>query len=270
MSSDGRYNTGRETFMAPVSWRDGWPVINPGNELVLYRYPAPMKPVAGKTEIPMSGNFTITDDFASEQLDLHWTFLRTPRESWYDLRERKGWLALRVRPQTCSEEVNPTFLGRRQQHLRGSASVEVDFAAAAENEKAGLLVFQNEDHFYYLCKSVVNGSAVVQLYKSDKAKPQASNMELLASQKLGAEWMKKPLRLKIEALGETYAFLYSTEAGKWSALKENVDAHFLSTRVAGGFVGCMYAMYATSLGIPSESRAFYNWFEYTGDDEKYR
>jgi alpha-N-arabinofuranosidase len=269
LAQDGCYNTGRETFMAPVSWQNGWPIINPENELVLYRYPARMKPEGGKIETPMSGNFTVRDEFASEKLNLHWTFLRTPRESWYDLQERKGWLALRVRPQTCSEAVNPTFLGRRQQHLRGSASVEIDFTGEAENEKAGLLIFQNEDHFYYLCKSVVQGAAVVQLYKSSNEKSQGSKMELVASQKLGAEWMSKPLRLKIEALGDTYSFLYGTQPGKWIALKEGVDAHFLSTRVAGGFVGCMFAMYATSLGGPSENTAFYNWFEYTGNDEMY-
>ena len=266
---EGYYNTGRETFMAPVSWQDGWPMINPGNELVLYRYPAPMKPAGGNVETPLNGNFTVRDDFTSEKLDLHWTLLRTPREVWYDLRERKGWLALRVRPQACSEAVNPSFLGRRQQHLRGSASVEIDFSARAENEKAGLLIFQNEQHFYYLCKSVANGTPAVQLYKSEQETNQTPKMELLASEKLGDESIGTPVRLKIEANGGTYSFFYSTQPGKWSPLKSDVDGRFLSTRVAGGFVGCMFAMYATSLGAPSQNTAFYNWFEYTGNDEMY-
>ena len=28
------YNTGRETFLAPVKWENGWPTINPGHEEV--------------------------------------------------------------------------------------------------------------------------------------------------------------------------------------------------------------------------------------------
>jgi alpha-N-arabinofuranosidase len=255
--------------MAPVSWRKGWPVINAGNELVLYRYPAPMKPAGGKLETPMSGNFTVRDEFSSEKLNLHWTFLRTPREQWYDLQEREGWLALRLRPDMCSGSTNPTFLGRRQQHLKCTSSTEIDFSAKAENEKAGLLVFQNETHFYFLCKSIVRGTPVVELYKSVTGTGPTPTMELLASQTLGSESINKPVRLRIEALGETYSFLFSTQPEKWSVLKENVDAHFLSTRVAGGFVGCMIAMYATSLGAPSASRAYYNWFEYTGNDEMY-
>lgn len=267
--TDGSYNTGRETFMAPVSWRNGWPVINAGNEPVLYRYPAPMKPVGGELETPMSGNFTVRDEFASGKLNLYWTFLRTPREQWFSLQEREGWLALRLRPEMCSGTANPTFLGRRQQHLKGSSSVEIDFSAKAENEKAGLLVFQNEQHFYFLCKSVVRGTPVVELYKSATGTGPTPTMELLATQELGSESTSKPVRLRIEALGETYSFAFSTQPGHWNALKENVDAHFLSTRVAGGFVGCMVAMYATSLGAPSESKAYYNWFEYTGNDEMY-
>ena len=35
------YNTGRETFMTPMQWVDGWPVINPGYTEVQYQYPAP-------------------------------------------------------------------------------------------------------------------------------------------------------------------------------------------------------------------------------------
>jgi alpha-N-arabinofuranosidase len=255
--------------MAPVSWNEGWPIINPGNELVLYRYPAPAKTAGGIVETPLNGNFTVRDEFASDTLDLHWTFLRTPREAWYDLRERKGWLALRVRPETCSERVNPSFLGRRQQHLRGSASVELDFSAGAESEKAGLLIFQNEQHFYFLCKSVTQATPVVQLYRSEEESHETSKMELLASQELGKEAGKRPLGLRIDANGGAYSFLYSTQPGKWTPLKEEVDGRFLSTRVAGGFVGCMFAMYATSLGAPSGNRAYCNWFEYAGNDEAY-
>lgn len=266
---EGYFNTGRETFMAPVSWQDGWPIINPGNELVQYRYPVPMKPEGGDGRIPLSGNFTIRDEFTSDKLDLHWTFLRTPHDGWYDLKERKGWLALSVRPQSCSEKVNPSFLGRRQQHLRGSASVEIDFVATAENEKAGLVIFQSENHFYFLCKSVSGGNPEIQLYRSAKETSEASAMDLLASGRLTPESGRKPIRLRIAADGGTYSFEYSTDQGQWISLKEGVDGRFLSTRVAGGFVGCMVAMYATSLGAPSENKAYFNWFEYTGNDEVY-
>jgi alpha-N-arabinofuranosidase len=52
-------------------------------------------------------------------------------------------------------------------------------------------------------------------------------------------------------------------------LKDNMDAKYLSTRVAGGFVGCLYAMYATSLGKPSTTVSCFDWFEYQGKDDIY-
>ena len=256
---EGYFNTGRETFLAPVKWIDGWPVIDPDHAEIQYSYPLPIileKPI--KADIPYSGNFRIKDDFDSEKLDLNWVFLRTPHTMWYSLSDRRGSLAIRLRPETCSGKSNPSFIGRRQQHLRGSAGVAMDFEPASEFEKAGLLVFQSEKHYYFLSKSLERGEPVVQLYRADK---------LLASHKIGKG---KNIWLKVVADGANYSFYYATEPDNWILLKDQVDARFLSTRVAGGFVGCMYAMYATSSGQSSSNVAYFDWFEYVGDDEIYR
>ena len=264
------YNTGRETFLAPVDWKGEWPLINPGHEKVLYHYPVPIRSSRLSKAVPRGGNFVIRDDFNTSNLSPEWAFLRTPRERWYDLSERKGWLAMRVRGETCADTVNPSFLGHRQQHAIGSASVRLDFSPEAENEKAGLLVFQNETHFYFLCKSMVDGKPVIQLYSSEATGGASRAMQLLASEVLDDAHGRKPVGLKIEAHGSTYSFLYQTTNGTWALLKDGVDARFLSTQVAGGFVGCMYALYATSLGESSTNTAYYDWFEYSGNDIVYR
>jgi xylan 1,4-beta-xylosidase len=269
-SDQGYYNTGRETFLAPVVWREGWPIIDPDNEKVQYRCPMPIKISVPKGATPHGGNLTVRDDFGLRKLDFHWEFLRTPREQWYSLTERKGFVALKVRPGTCSEPVNPSFIGRRQQHLVGSASVSLEFSPAAEHEKAGLLVFQNEKHFYYICKSLENNVPVVQLYKSKPAPAPDVSMELLTSHELNASARNKGVYLKIEARGNVYSFSFAVEQSKWIVISDSVDATFLSTRVAGGFVGCMYALYATSLGYSSGSEAYFDWFEAKGNDEVYR
>jgi len=53
-------------------------------------------------------------------------------------------------------------------------------------------------------------------------------------------------------------------------LLDGVDGKFLSTSVAGGFVGSVFGMYATSLGKPSTSKAYFNWIEYKGNDDVYK
>jgi len=262
----GYYNTGRETFLAPVKWNDGWPVITTGDEEVQYYYPYPL-PRSTNSGTPYSGNFTVRDEFAAQSLDPSWVFLRTPHEKWYTLEARKGALGLRLRPESCSGNMNPSFLGRRLQHLRGSASTALHFTPGAENEKAGILIFQNETHFYYLCKSVRQGKPLVQLFASDERNK--TGMTALATREISTQDANRPLRLKIEANGSVCNFLYGTGENAWTKLKEGADATFLSTRVAGGFVGCMVALYATSLGKASGTTAYYEWFEYSGNDEVY-
>ena len=266
----GYYNTGRETFLAPVVWKDGWPIINSDHEQIQFRFSVPIKVKAGSGGIPNSGKFVVRDEFKADRLDFYWTFLRTPRESWYGLSERKGMLTLKLRPQTCSEPTNPSFVGRRQQHLVGSGTVKLEFSPKSDHEKAGILIFQNEDHFYFLCKSSTGGAPIVQLFRSIAGDKSVSNMELIASKRLESSSGTKSVYLRIEARGETYAFLYSVRPAKWTLLKGGVDATFLSTRVAGGFVGSLYAMYATSLGAPSDNTAAFDWFEYAGNDERYK
>lgn len=259
------YNIGRETFMAPVQWKDGWPHILEGNEKVQYKYPVPFPAQTKKLNNNFSGNFFFKDDYNTSALNNRWEFLRTPQEKWYSLNERKGSLTINLLPQTCAGKENPALLGFRQSHLSGYAATALHFKAISENEKAGLLIFQNETHFYFLCQSLQNNQPVVQLYRSGAANEQ---MELLQSQPLkqaGSE-----LELKIETKGNTLAFYYASQKGKWILLKDDVDARFLSTKTAGGFVGSMYALYSTSSGEKTNSKAYFNWFENKNNDSVYK
>jgi alpha-N-arabinofuranosidase len=263
----GFYNTGRETFLAPVRWENGWPVINPDHEEVQYTYASPVNRSRRTTASAYSGNFVVRDDFSESTLRGDWVFLRTPREKWLSLTDRPGYLAMRLRPEVCSQEVHPSFLGWRQPHARGVASTSLDFLPATDREKAGLLVFQNERHFYFLCKAMKDGVPAIQLYRSGEAGPA---MELMTAEKLEGGPGGGRVFLKVEARGGTYAFFYGSGPDEWHLLKDNVPASFLSTKVAGGFVGCMYALYATSLGSPGAGTAYFDWFDYRGDDEVYR
>jgi xylan 1,4-beta-xylosidase len=262
------YNTGRETFLAPVRWADGWPIINSDYDEVQYEYSLPLRPNTNDAKIPYSGNFTIKDDFSKPALDKNWIFLRTVKEKWFDLSARKGFLKLQVRPEKVSGTGNPGFIGRRLMHSKGNASLAIDFNPKAENEKAGLIVFQDERHFYFMCKSISSDKQVIQLFKSGNDSTK-DNMELIASQELDVKKIKKELFLKTEFEGATSSYSFSYDNKNWITLNDKVDVTFMSIKKAWGFVGNVLAMYATSLGKPSNNAAFYNWFEYTGNDEIY-
>lgn len=261
------YNTGRETFLAPVSWINEWPLINPGNQQVKFHYPLPLPEKPAKNQKSYSGNFIREYNFDS--FDKDWIFLRTPKENWYSFSQKKGSLSLKLREETIAGRKNPSFLGLRQQHLSCSATTAISFEPQSENEKAGLAIFQNEDHFYYLCLSVSQGKKIVQLYRSLLNPADSNRMDLIASSTLSGV-PGKEIKLRISADGDQYSFWFSTANEKWELLKSGMDGRFLSTRTAGGFVGCTFGLYATSLGLKSSRLAHFNWFRYSGDDRVYK
>jgi alpha-N-arabinofuranosidase len=260
---DDYYNTGRETFIAPVEWVNGWPVINPGQKEVQYAYPVAFKAVQPRQKgLPVTGNFQ--QQFRFENLlNNYFLFLRTHDTTWYRL--NKGEVTMRLLPETCMGKGNPAFIARRQQHLTCTASTEMHFSTNLPQEKSGLTIFQNRFHFYYICKSAKEGKPVVQLFRGN-ADTQA--MDLMAEAQLPAQ--QQQLFLKIEARKGAYAFSYALKKDQWQVLKNQVDGRLLSTKTAGGFVGAVFAVYATSSGQPSENTARFSWFGYAGNDSTYK
>jgi xylan 1,4-beta-xylosidase len=251
------YNTGRETFIAPVTWTDGWPIINPGVEEIQYKYTADFKEVKQPNTRPQSGAFTYRIGF-DKKLDPALLFLRTHDPSWYTLGKKQG-LTMKLLQETVMGLGHPAFIGKRQQHLYASASTVLDFKATNANEQAGMLIFQNEKHFYYLCKSMVNNQAVVQLFRGPG---KGEKQELLAEQALTNT--SSPLYLRIDAKGDKYNFLFAEKAGDWRMLKDNIDGKFVSTKEAGGFIGALFALYASSNGESSTNEASFKWLDYEG------
>lgn len=255
------YNTGRETFIAPVKWIDGWPVVSPDKKEIQYSYNFGYKEVKQKDALPQSGNFSYKINFKG-RLNPSLLFLRTYDPSWFKTDAKNG-LTLNLKPETVAGTGNPAFIGKRQQHLNCTVGTQLQFTANNAKEKAGMTIFQSETHFYNLCKSVDNGKPVIQLFKSTD---QPNELNLLAQETLAGN---KPVFLQIKAKGDQYEFYYGEKEGEWKLLKGGVDAHFLSTHTAGGFVGCLFAMYATSSGEASANTASYKYLTYAGDDPVY-
>src|SRR5262249_1716147 len=141
---------GRETFLLPVKWsEDGWPTILPAGERV---------PLVGKTPngvsvhrseaFPLNGNFTWRDDFKDATLSPLWVMLGTPKEAWWKTDAASGKLTLVPGAEQLSGKGNPSFLGRRVQHARFTASTSVEIPDMP-GVSAGLAVFQNDRHHYF-------------------------------------------------------------------------------------------------------------------------
>src|SRR5690606_11397702 len=141
------YNTGRETFLLPVRWQDGWPVILDAGLPVPWQAPRPYPDRRETVTAPLTGNFTWRDEFAAGTLDLHWSMLRGFDRDWFTL--AGGTLVMRPKAEPMSTLAQPAYLGRRQQHLAWRATTALRLPAGT-GMSAGLVAFQNETHHYYL------------------------------------------------------------------------------------------------------------------------
>jgi len=237
------YNTGRETFLLPVKWKDGWPEILPDGETVPYQMPRPVLPRQPKPVVPTTGNCTLTETFDDPNLPPYWITVRIPSGSWYTIDDSA--LTLQAKPVGLGDFGQPSFVARRQQHLNAEADTSVVFDPASPEDEAGIAAFQNDEFYYALGLSVnADNQPVVRLRKrtGPDADPEG---ETIAEVPVRTE-DNTPVSLKIVARGPLYDFYYSDINGDWHPVALDQDGTILSTRVAGGFVGAVFGMYAES------------------------
>jgi xylan 1,4-beta-xylosidase len=241
---DDTYNTGRETFLLPVRWENEWPVILSGNDVVPYLATRPSLPAESAPRIPTSGNFRIRDEFDGPELAPYWQQIRTPHTRWYDFTSSPG--ALTVQPRHAGFDVGsqPSFIGRRQQHLVASASTAMRYVPIADGDKAGLVAFQNDQYYYFLAVTRAGGRTFIRLERH-AGSATSSGDGVVASVPVSVS-ENQPIYLKIQARGGRYDFYYGTQEGDWTLLQGDADGTILSTKVAGGFVGTLFGLYAFS------------------------
>ncbi|SEN53206.1 alpha-N-arabinofuranosidase [Amphibacillus marinus] len=244
-------NLGRETFLTPVNWEDNWPVVNPGKGIIEMETRFPHLPEWRWQEQPNC------DHFNSERLNAYWNFIRTPRGEFWSLSERQGFLRLKAKPVKLTEENNPAFIGRRQQHISFLAQTVMDFQPTQDDEAAGLALLQNHDYQFRFEYRQFAGEPFLQLIHRE-----AGEEQVIAKTPLST----KRLYLRVTANQQSYTFSYSVDDVNWQCLAEKVSGTILSTDVAGGFVGAYLGMFISSNGFESSNRADFDCFEYQGLD----
>lgn len=235
------YNTGRETFLLPVRWEDGWPRITDPGAVIPYAHARPDLPRQSAPPVPTSGPFHVRDEFDGA-LASYWLTPRNPREGWSSFAD--GGLVLRARPVPLGARANPSFFARRQQHQNAVATTVVRLGARHGGDEAGLAAFQNENFWYLLAVGSRDGRPVIRLKRRAGEADPETGVEI-ASAALGVPAGQR-VWLRAEAEGATYRFAYATRDSNWRPIGGEQDGTILSTRAAGGFVGAVFGLYAYS------------------------
>lgn len=234
-----RYTTmGRETFLAKVTWEEGWPVVNPGigmlTDEVEINLPEWIPENDPTSYTSRTGAFTAVPgsnrcyDFAAmEKLGHEFLMLRNPREDMYRLTD-KG-IELKLSPITMKENETSSYVAIRQQHHNFTVKATVCAGALIGKESAGLAYMQNND--YNLRLEVFAGEAKAILC-------QGGQDEIIGSVAVSGD--EQQLAIVVEGL--TTRLLVNGQ----EIATAGVSA--LSTEVAGGFVGCTAGIYASGNG----------------------
>jgi alpha-N-arabinofuranosidase len=245
-------NLGRETFLVPVVWEEGWPVINKGIGLLEDTVEIPDLEPTSVDPVPEK------EEFDCEKLPSRFIYLRNPKLSNYSLTERRGYLRIKLAPEKITELVSPSFVGLRQTGMSYMFETRMEFTPENKQEEAGLVLLQNNHFHYRLISTVKNGIKVIQLVKCYKGEEeviaQVDNEDLSRN--------KEELFLRVTANQQNLKFDYSYDGKSYHIIKADVDGRILSTDVAGGFVGTTMGLYCSSNGVVSENYADYKWVCY--------
>ena len=276
---------GRETFLSPLTWKDGWPWIE-NNHLISESFETRLLP----PQVPSPTLWR--DDFDQSTLDLGWNFLRNPYEADWSLTEQPGCLRLKGSAVSLQDWDSPAFIGRRQEHFKVEASCQVAFEPRAENEEAGLTVLMSNLFHYDLAVALRQGSRRVVLKK---------RVGDIVQEIVSPPVAPGPLVLWVEADGLEYRFSYQEigeqdsltptplprgegilnsppPSGEGLGVREPLPpapyplgsglARLLSSELAGPsdsasiFTGMYFGLYATGNGQPCQAPADFDWFKY--------
>lgn len=225
------YNTGRDTYLLPVTWKNGWPVILEKNTAI----PTvnKKKGLQPKGQNFFTGNFDYKDEFNEGTLNSRWMFLRNPSKFW---NIKDGKFNITQLSGNIYKREPSSAIWVRQQHTSFSADTQVDFTPKNDKQLAGMALLQNEQFNFVLGKTLRNNKPVVVLTRAAKGTSEIASAELQGN---------KTLKLKVEGNGRYYNFYYAEGDENWQLLAKGVDAANLSTQQSGGFIGACIGLYAT-------------------------
>lgn len=242
-------NLGRETYLVPFIWENGWPVINPGKGIVEDTVTAPDLPEDESVVIPAK------EEFGSETLPMHFMYLRNPITDHYSLTKNPGHLRITAGVDTLSSTGCPSYVCRRQLAFDFIAETKFDFSPTSENEKAGIALYQSQSYNYQLLAGLSGNKSTISLIRTKK-----DVTETIACVTL--DKAETTFILRIRQKGQDLSFFYQTGDGICHTLADHMDARMLSTDVAGGFVGNTVGMYVVTEDEKSTSYADFAYFLY--------
>ncbi len=203
------HNLGRETFLAPIRWEDGWPVVgyNGNGTIELYMDVPVPNPDTVKHQ-----DHSILIDFGAETLDNRLSYTRNPIPEHYIYKPEDKTLTLIGTEKTINEPgTSPTILSFKQPEFTTTLCVQMDLKGT-EARRAGVAAYYNNDYHYEIYVGNDSQGKYIGFYKH--------------IHDMGVELVRIPVTeeadtvlFKVDTDREKYTFSYALESDG-SVIKE--------------------------------------------------
>lgn len=223
-------NLGRETFLTPVIWADGWPVVENFRKAALT--------CEGPLWAPQRKMEEWRADFTAKKWEPGWIFLRRPVTDCYE----RGDGSLRLRPTdvTFDDGKSPTFAAVVQKDFDCVLDTEFTFDTCRTGDEAGIGVLLSSEFHYRFGKMRTQEGDVLVLQKTAEDFRQTICCGTLPA--------SGRVHLQMRADKEYYSFYYAIgdEPLQFAA---KASTRFLACEVAGRtFTGTVVGVYAFAAG----------------------
>ena len=132
-----RGGVGRVLTLSPVRWINGWPMLGDENGKV------PETVRALKSGEPTTA-IVKSDDFADEQLGLHWQWNHNPVDNAWSLTEHPGFLRLKTSRVVPNLYLAPNTLTQRMEGPTCSGFICLDYSKMKDGDCAGFTAFNGD------------------------------------------------------------------------------------------------------------------------------
>ncbi|MBQ8200447.1 MAG: family 43 glycosylhydrolase [Clostridia bacterium] len=211
---------GRETFLTPVVWQDGWPMCGAKRKTVLL--------ANGPLRAPQQPAIPFVPDLSRTEWEPEWIFLRRPDMASH---QRIPGAMLFIPSRRTLKDPNPTFAAIRPADFDCVTDVTFTFSAQQEGDEAGLAI-RLDKQFHITCTLGYDRRLTLTLQAEDICHTVAQ-----------AVLPGDTISLRLTAGKDRFAFTYC--CGGTYIPFGSVSTRFLATEFQGRcFTGTVIGLYA--------------------------